>query len=222
MLFSLPEAVVFFAWAFLSAALEVNIEGPHGWATSLPTWRRARGGRVFRIVQLVFMGGRPVTGYHLCMFSLQILALHLCYAQGTPLTWSNECQTLALFFLICPTWDFLWFVLNPAYGVKKFSKEHIEWHAGRWWPFSLFPVDYAVSALLSFAFMFIAIGAYEEPLNIIGLLGFYFLWAMLIALTVDLVGPRYRARRVRLLADNDQPIIEVNMDSDKVDSSDEG
>ena len=31
--------------------------------------------------------------------------------------------------------DFLWFAFNPAFGLRKFRKEHIWWHAGSWWIF---------------------------------------------------------------------------------------
>lgn len=214
MLFPFPEAVIFFAWAFLSAALEVNIEGPHGWAKSLPTWRRERGGSAFRVAQFVITGGRPFTGYHLSMFSLQILALHLCYAQGVALSWRNEAAILSVFFLICPTWDFLWFVLNPAYGLKKFAKDTVEWHGDRWWPFGKFPVDYGVSVLLSIAFAVLAAQPQKEPLGLINMAGGYFSWALLTYLTSDLVGPWYRRRRVRLLAGNDPPHLETNVDGE--------
>jgi hypothetical protein len=79
-----------------------------------------------------------------------------------------------------------------------------------------------VSAFLSIVFMVLSVHAYEEPLNVIGLTAFYFLWAMMIALAADLIGPWYRDRRVRLLAGNVPPIVEVNVDSDKAGSSDEG
>ena len=215
MFFSIPAVIIFFAWAFVSASLEVNIEGPRGWAKGLPTWRRKRGGFIFRVARLVLVGGRPFTGYHLSMFSLQILALHLCYAQGVPITWRNEWTILSIFFLVCPTWDFLWFVLNPAYGVKKFKKELVDWYGDRPWLFGKFPVDYAVGALLSLLFAVLAAQPQKDPLNLINMAGGYFTWAILTYLTTDLVGPWYRRRRVRLLAGNDPPQIETNVDDDK-------
>ncbi len=212
MVFSPFSMVGVFLWALLSAALEVNIEGPHGWAKSLPTVRRARERGPMRVVQMLIMGGRPVTGYHLCMFALQFGAFHLCYVQGVPFTWSRECLSLEAFFLVCPTWDFLWFVLNPAYGLKKFTKHDIEWHSDRWWLFGKFPVDYAVAALLSLLCAFITAQPQQEPLHFINVTGNYLLWAALTYLTADLIGPWYRRRRVRLLAENDPPIVETNVD----------
>ncbi len=214
MVFSFFQVTAIFFWALLSAALEVNIEGAHGWAKNLPTMRRTRGRGVMRAVQLLVMGGRPITGYHLCMFALQLFAFHLCYLQGMPFTWSRECLTLEAFFLVCPTWDFLWFILNPAYGLKKFTKDDIEWHGDRWWPFGKFPVDYAVAAFLALVFALLAAQPQNDPLNLINVAGSGCLWFALTYLTVDLIGPWYRRRRVRLLAANDPPIVETNADDD--------
>ena len=36
--------------------------------------------------------------------------------------------------------DFLWFVFNPAYGIRRFRREDIWWHAQSWWWFM--PRDY--------------------------------------------------------------------------------
>ncbi len=215
MLFFFFQIGICFLWTFVSAALEVHIEGSHGWAKNLPTWRRDRCNGMLRIAQLVLMGGRPVTGYHFCMFTLQFIAFHLCYAQGLPITWRHEGMILAIFFLVCPTWDFLWFVLNPAYGMKKFTKEHVEWHVGRWWPFGAFPIDYAIGACLSVLFASAALWNNGESQNVIGLAAAYALWAWLIVITVGVIGPWYRRRRVELLAGNDPPAIETNVDDEE-------
>jgi hypothetical protein len=46
--------------------------------------------------------------------------------------------------------DFLWFALNPHYGLRKFRREHIWWH--KRWLLGV-PVDYwimSASAVLLF------------------------------------------------------------------------
>src|SRR5215475_6361939 len=60
----------FFLIAFILAHLEIQIEGPHGWAEKLPTWRWDG-----RFVRRWF--GKPVTGYHLCLVTLILLFLHV-------------------------------------------------------------------------------------------------------------------------------------------------
>ncbi len=38
-------------------------------------------------------------------------------------------------------WDFLWFILNPHFTIKKFEKEHIPWYTDSRW-IAGFPIDY--------------------------------------------------------------------------------
>jgi hypothetical protein len=60
----------FFVIALVLAHLEIQIEGPHGWAEKLPTWRWDTPG-VRRWV------GKPVTGYHVCLVTCLLLLLHV-------------------------------------------------------------------------------------------------------------------------------------------------
>ena len=46
------------------------------------------------------------------------------------------------------TEDFLWFVLNPAFGPAKFSPANVPWH--RYWIAGAVPVDYLVAPLAGF------------------------------------------------------------------------
>jgi hypothetical protein len=50
--------------ALLLANVEVQIEGSAGWAANLPTWRIEDGWLLD-----LFWGGRPMTGYHVYIFS---------------------------------------------------------------------------------------------------------------------------------------------------------
>ncbi len=119
------------AWAF--AHVEVQIEGPHGWATSLPTWRIEN--RWTRI----FYSSKPLTGYHLYvqLFTLALVHLPLCVVAPS---WHVEARILSFFTLFWVIEDFLWFLLNPAFGLKRFKAEHIWWHADTWW--WIMPRDY--------------------------------------------------------------------------------
>jgi hypothetical protein len=94
---SLAIGAYFFLIAFFLAHLEIQIEGPHGWAEKLPTWRwDGPGGRRWL--------GKPVTGYHVCLVTLILLCVHLpqLYAGS----WEREADLLAMFFLLTVTWDF--------------------------------------------------------------------------------------------------------------------
>jgi hypothetical protein len=108
----------FFLIAFILAHLEIQIEGPHGWAEKLPTWRWDGPG-VRRWV------GKPVTGYHLCLVTCIVLFLHVPQFYGG--SWEREADLLAMFFLLTVTWDFLWFACNRHFGVGRFRKGQIWW-----------------------------------------------------------------------------------------------
>jgi hypothetical protein len=127
--------VVHFAFvAFLAAAaavfalLEIQIEGSSGWASALPTWRMQN-----RWTRLV-MGSRALTGYHLYVHLFVLLLLHLPFALGLAApTLAAEARILAFLVLFWILEDFLWFVFNPEFGVRRFTREHAWWHAPAWW-----------------------------------------------------------------------------------------
>lgn len=179
--------------AFILAGLECEIEGPFGWASRLPTCRIEN--RWLVPALRPFFGGRPITLYHCFMFSLVTLICHVGYVQGVRMTWMNECKFLSTLFLLCPTWDFLWFVLNPNYGLKKFRREHVEWHRHRRWILGLFPIDYAIAFILSLAFSALSWLSQDAVIFdvIFGATG-YFFWMCLLGLAVECGAP-YRLWR---------------------------
>ncbi|OGW33000.1 MAG: hypothetical protein A2X58_12475 [Nitrospirae bacterium GWC2_56_14] len=130
--------------AFFFANVEIQIEGPAGWASSLPTWRVEK-----HWLLDLFWGGRPMTGYHAWVFSFMFLVFHL--GVFIDLTWSfrTEARIIASLMLFWIIEDFLWFVLNPAFGIHNFSPHKVPWHK-QW--FLHMPLDYwtltVVSALL--------------------------------------------------------------------------
>lgn len=121
-------AVTLLAAAGAFAALEVQIEGEAGWAADLPTWR------VDNAFTRVIMGGRPLTGYHLYCHAFVVIAAHLPVGMGfVPLSLAAEARIVAFIILFWIVEDFLWFVINPRYGIRRFRAEHVPWHAHAWW-----------------------------------------------------------------------------------------
>jgi hypothetical protein len=131
---TLGQGAYFFFAALALALLEIQIEGPHGWAARLPTWRWTP----------PFLR-RPVTGYHVYLLAFILLFLHLPQLY-MGFTWSREAELLSLFFLLAVTWDFLWFAHNPHFGVSRFRPRHVWWFS-RWW--LGVPADYYVGVVLS-------------------------------------------------------------------------
>lgn len=141
----LATNIYIFILATFLAILEIQIEGPHGWAKNLPTWRPQNKSWLLKFYQKL-MSDREATGYHITMFSFVLLIFHLPYVFGLAFSWQHWLQTMAYFLMFVVLWDFLWFVLNPHYPLKRFKKEHIWWH--KRWRLGL-PVDYYGSVLLS-------------------------------------------------------------------------
>ena len=132
------RTAIYFAWvvlmAFFFANVEVQIEGAAGWASALPTWRIES-----HWLLDIFWGGRAMTGYHAWVFSFMALMFF------APLAFNARCTRndlllalvgLTVFWLLE---DFLWFLVNPAYGWAKFDPAHVAWHKRWCWGA---PVDY--------------------------------------------------------------------------------
>jgi hypothetical protein len=121
------------------AMTEIQIEGAHGWASSLPTWRIEH----HPLLDL-FWGGRPLTGYHAWVFSFMFLAFHLPHVVHGSFSRQTEARCLGALMLFWIVEDFLWFVLNPAFGLARFSPAHVPWH--RHWLLGV-PTDYLTFTL---------------------------------------------------------------------------
>jgi len=120
--------------AFLWAKLEVEIEGKHGWAKKLPTWRIEK-----HFLLDLFMGGRALTGYHAWAFTFVGFAFHLPMIWADYWSWALECEILGSLMLFWVAEDFLWFMLNPHYGWSRYRQQEIEWHPKWFW---ILPADH--------------------------------------------------------------------------------
>ncbi len=169
-----------FILGIVLAILEIQIEGPYGWAKNLPTWRPQGNNWLIRCYTK-FMSGREATGYHAAMFTFVLLVLHLPYVFGYHLNVINWSMTISLFFIFIILWDFLWFVLNPYHPLKKFSAEHIWWHK-KWW--GRVPRDYYLSILLSLMVLLPAILIYQKNGLFYWWLNNMFLFIIEVALTI--------------------------------------
>jgi len=196
------SALFWFALALVFAAVEVEIEGRHGWAEKLPTWYRTTGfwARLYGFV----LRGKPLTGYHLFMFFLPLLALHSAFFLGAPFTLAGEFRLLAIYAFWVSLWDYLWFVLNPDYGARGFRKNRVWWYARSHWIFGLFPLEYALSVALSLKLALAAAyfagdwGIFTGHLALLGLM------APLLALAILVLGPRYRRWHTRMRERDDR------------------
>jgi hypothetical protein len=109
------------------ALFEIQIEGKDGWANNIPTWKINTKPNNFKPIRIILDPNKPITGYHLYLWLFIILLVHL------PLTFynwglKNEIFIISFLLYLSTVEDFLWFVLNPFYGIKKFKKEYVPWH----------------------------------------------------------------------------------------------
>ena len=190
-----------YALAVVFAGLEIEAEGKYGWAEKMPTWYRTHG--VAAKIYGMLMGGKPLTGYHAWMFVMPLFVVHAGFILGAPWSIGREVSMFALFFAWAVLWDFIWFVLNPEYGVKNFRKTKVWWHAKSKWIFGLFPHDYLVGWVISVAVAYAAErlgakGAFED--HLLMLAGFL----VLTALTI-FVAPDFHAWKRRMHARDDRP-----------------
>jgi hypothetical protein len=82
-----------------------------------------------------------------------LLVFHLPAVMLSTWSWRLEARifgAVAIFWIIE---DALWFVLNPAYGLAKFSPQNIPWH--KHW-FSFMPTDYWTFSLAGLVLIFIS------------------------------------------------------------------
>ena len=136
--FSMPDYMITLGFVvllgFFFAKLEIAIEGDAGWAANLPTWRIEK-----HWLLDLFWGGREMTGYHAWAFSLIALFFHFPLIFSGDFSWAAEQRALACIMLFWVSEDFLWFVLNPAFGLHRFAKSHVSWHR-HWWMGA--PIEY--------------------------------------------------------------------------------
>lgn len=120
----LATNIYIFILAVVLALLEIQIEGPAGWAKNLPTWRPHRHKWYAKLYEKA-MAGKELTGYHTVMFLFVLMIFHLPYFLGTQFSLGNEFKILPLYFIFLALWDYLWFVLNPFYPIKDFVRANV-------------------------------------------------------------------------------------------------
>ncbi|MBA2482437.1 MAG: hypothetical protein H0V44_17375 [Planctomycetes bacterium] len=127
--------------SFLFAKVEIHIEGDKGWAASLPTWRIEK-----HWLLDLFFGGRTLTGYHAWMLSFMLAAFHFPALVLGDWSWRYEALVMAAFIVFWILEDLLWFLLNPAWGWRRFDRVNVTWH--RYW-LLWFPTDYWIFTVVA-------------------------------------------------------------------------
>jgi len=144
MIHFLIKTVYFWLIGFFLAILEIQIEGKHGWAEKLPTWRPKPGSKLEKLFKKL-VAERELTGYHTVLMIFLLLFAHLPFIWNWSWSIYAELELLAIYMMFVVFWDFLWFVLNPAYSLRTFGRQTVWWHK-KWW--GKFPKDYYTTILI--------------------------------------------------------------------------
>ncbi|MDE2427329.1 MAG: hypothetical protein KGM99_01280 [Burkholderiales bacterium] len=125
--------------ALFFAQVEIQIEGASGWGGNLPTWRIEK-----HWLLDIFWGGRAMTGYHAWVFPFIALFFHFPFFLSQRWTLKMECRIIACIIAFWIIEDFMWFVMNPAYGLARFTPQNVPWHIHWLW---VAPVDYWIGII---------------------------------------------------------------------------
>ena len=88
--------------------IEVELEGKNGWMTKIPT------------AKVVYMGGKHMTLYHIYM--ILMITLSVGYQNNMQYTIPSFLYSASYVFLFLLLEDFLWFVFNPYFTIKRYKK----------------------------------------------------------------------------------------------------
>ena len=112
----IKHSIFIAVFAILYSALEIEIEGEDGgWAKNLPTVPSHLG---------------ELTVYHVIMNIIIILVVVYSTMMISKMNiWITAYFVIAWFLIE----DFIWFVLNPFFTLKKYTKKDIWWHGRQPW-----------------------------------------------------------------------------------------
>ena len=150
---SVIDAIAIACFACVFAFIEIEVEGPDGWAKNLPTPQNVLGHLSLYHVFMVSMAAIVIAGFIYFRSSCTASNDNKCNTL-TPITpWWKMLLTnigtfvfhLVLFFLVQ---DFLWFVFNPAYTIKRYKQSCIPWH--KQWFLGIPSFNFMGAAMIAF------------------------------------------------------------------------
>ncbi len=190
------ESLFWFIFAFLFALLEIEIEGPYGNGEKLQTWFRTstKGAKIWARLQ----GGDALLGYRLFITIVVVMAFHIPFFMGVNWSVSKEVITFSIIYVLLVIEDFLWFVLNPFYGIENFKKENIWWHAKKKWLFGKFPEFYLSCWMISIILAYLASLLNNKPSIFWNHLEMLAAFIVLVAITVKFIAPRYKLWYIKM------------------------
>ena len=199
------KALFWFLIALGWAIAEIEIEGKYGWSEKSQTWYRTGNHHPKNFFLRVIMAGKPLTGYHIPVFSLAILISHAHFFMGVPWSIPFELLALALFTSWAPLWDNLWLFFNPNYNVATLTQD-VWWY--KRWVLGVFPLENVTQWIASILFAFLASKIANDPglfYTHILFLSYLFLFA---AISVVFLSPVYKNWNLKMKTHDDRDKVE--------------
>jgi len=138
--------------AVIMALFEIQVEGTNGWAAQLPTWRIDIH---FPILGMWWKSNeKPLTGYHLYLWLFSFILPHISFLY-VKWNWKRELHIISFYIFFSTFEGLLWFLLNPAWGWKKF-RYGIPWYKEQW--ILGLPGEYWLRFALGFMLYFASLG----------------------------------------------------------------
>lgn len=143
--FSVGDGIFLFLFAAVYAMIEIEIEGPNGWAEFLPTPQKFLAHLSLYHVVMVCMASLVIGGLLYYRASSARAAAPAESPVKSALCHAGEYIFLLVIFFLAQ--DFLWFVLNPSYTVGRYAKSYIGWHKP--WALGIPAFNFAGAAILA-------------------------------------------------------------------------
>lgn len=118
------DGVFIVLFALVYAWIEIEIEGPNGWAKQLPTPQKVLAHLSLYHVYMVVLAALVIGG---------VLYYREKMTESSEKIWIRGLKILGEFIFLLILFflaqDFLWFVMNPSYTVLRYSKAFVPWHS---------------------------------------------------------------------------------------------
>ena len=105
--------------SLIYSLIEIELEAKDGWMKNIPT------------AHMIWFGNKYMTLYHIYMIILMFVTF--VYQNQMILTLASVLYTISNMILFLFLEDTLWFILNPYFTIKRYTKKDIWWHAAQPW-----------------------------------------------------------------------------------------
>ena len=120
--------------SIIYSLIEIELEAKEGWMKNIPT------------ANIIWFGNKYMTLYHIYMIILMFFTF--VFQNQMELTLFSFLYTLSNMLLFLFLEDTLWFIFNPYFTIKRYTKKDIWWHASQPWILGMPFHNYTISFIM--------------------------------------------------------------------------